>query len=154
MKIDLDRLVPVPADAQNEAGWLGLGIGAAAAWNGFDFWISYANTLARLYREAGGQKLLLTGAQMAPFGDLIHGGATLFPVVLIGALGMAIGHYAGHYAGSKSVYLMRRLPDKWEFHRRCLGLPLLGVAAALAVLAAQTGLHYLGYLLITPEGCL
>ena len=35
-----------------------------------------------------------------------------------------IYHYSYHFKGSKSIYLMRRLPDRWELHRRCLTLPI------------------------------
>ncbi len=32
----------------------------------------------------------------------------------------AVQNYQSHYRGSRSIYLMRRLPDRWELHRRCL----------------------------------
>ncbi len=44
--------------------------------------------------------------------------------VALGAVALGAWMYYSHYQNSQSVYLMRRLPDKWEYHRRCLTLPL------------------------------
>lgn len=54
-------------------------------------------------------------------------------VLLMGV--MAAVNYSRFYQGSKSIYLMRRLPDKWELHRRCLTAPLLccGIYVVTAV---------------------
>lgn len=154
MKIDLKRLNPAFADSRKEAGWLILALVTAVGWNGIHFLLKYLRQLSRLYRVTGTRRVLLPGAQMVPFGDVIRGGGTFYPVLLIGAAALALEHYLGHYRGSKSVYLMRRLPDRWEYHRRCLAVPVLTVLAAAAAFGLQTGLHYLCYLLLTPKGCL
>ena len=53
------------------------------------------------------------------------------PVLLLVlvAIGFAIYHYVTLRQGAKSNYLMGRLPDKKELHRRCLTFPLLMVLA-------------------------
>lgn len=57
-------------------------------------------------------------------------------------------------AGAKSIYLMGRLPDRWELHRRCLTLPL-GWLLSAVLLPVLTLLVYYGiYYLITPAACL
>lgn len=67
---------------------------------------------------------------------------------------LAAWHYAYHYQGSRSIYLMRRLPSRWELWRRCLALPAAGAVCAL-LLAALLLLCYFGlYLLLTPRPCL
>lgn len=76
----------------------------------------------------------------------------LFPCLLLalGAVVLAAYNYGKLWRGSKPVYLMARLPDRWELHRRCLGVPL-GLLLAALVLAALLLLVYYGvYRLLTP----
>lgn len=64
---------------------------------------------------------------------------------------LAISYYRGFRQGSEALYLMRRLPDRWELTRRCLALPLITIGiCALAILVLT--FVFLGiYLLLTPE---
>ena len=71
----------------------------------------------------------------------------LLPLVFL------LWHYAYHYQGSRSVYLMRRLPDRWEYHRRCLAIPAATVAATAVLLAGSLALFYGAYMLFTPAAC-
>lgn len=66
----------------------------------------------------------------------------------------AVQNYQSHYKDSRSIYLMRRLPDRWELHRRCLILPLLELAMTLFLLAALTVGFYFLYRGRAPEGSL
>ena len=58
------------------------------------------------------------------------------------------------YRGSKSIYLMKRLPTGGELFRRTAVLPLLGLLLTLAVFSALVCLYYFIYLRVTPEECL
>ena len=78
----------------------------------------------------------------------------LFPALFAGALCLAAYNYVGFRNGSKSHYLMRRLPDKWEHHRRCLALPLLAILAGLVLIPILIAVYYAIYLHFTPEQCL
>ncbi len=44
-------------------------------------------------------------------------------------------NYMTFYRESKSIYLMRRIPDRWELPRRCAAVPLIGLAAGLILTA-------------------
>ena len=75
----------------------------------------------------------------------------LYKLSLLLPLVFLLRHYAYHYQGSRSVYLMRRLPDHREFRRRCLALPLAALACFI-LLAAVTVLLYFGlYYLVMPD---
>jgi hypothetical protein len=56
--------------------------------------------------------------------------------------------------GSRSDYLMRRLPDRWEYPRRCVTLPLLGAVAIIAEFLIVTLIYFAVYALFTPGICL
>ena len=91
---------------------------------------------------------------MVDFIDLVEYAFLGFFLAITLALAFGLYHYAFHHQGSKSIYLMRRLPNGFELHRRCWTVP---VAAALIIAAAMvlTFLFYFAiYLLATPEGCL
>lgn len=97
---------------------------------------------------------LIAGAKMAPYRSLIGTSLRLFPLFW-GAMALEVfSAYRYHKTGSRSIYLMRRLPDKWELHRRCWGRPLIYTAGSLVLMGVILLFWYLMYLLITPAGCL
>jgi len=91
---------------------------------------------------------------MPPFAEMISGYLNGF-YVLAGSMIIAILlNYRYHRKNSKSVYIMKRLPDRWEFHKRCLTLPFIGMILAI-VAAGVMGLIYYGlYIYATPAQCL
>ena len=60
-------------------------------------------------------------------------------------------YVAYHYQGSRSIYTMRRLPQRAELLCRCLSLPLGGALACLLLFAALTALFCAVYLAVTPR---
>ena len=62
--------------------------------------------------------------------------------------------YLYYYQGSKSIYLMRRLPNRWEMHRRSITLPFAAFVIAVMTEIALWLLYYGIYLVCTPAQCL
>lgn len=96
-------------------------------------------TICSIWTE-GDRWVFPPGRMMHDFITLLDGVWPLFWVPAVTAILLALVNYHGFSQGSKAVYLMRRLPDRWEFHRRCLALPLLtlllgGVLMVLVLLA-------------------
>lgn len=90
-----------------------------------------------------------------PFYHELSGGAfTLFLIFALSMAGFIIYHYLSHYQGSKSIYLMRRLPDRWELHHRCLTLPLTGALIYLGCALFLLLVYFCIYLIVTPAQCL
>lgn len=141
----------------------GLGI---ATFCSFCFFLSqYEMALDLLYVFPSETRILEPGAQMTYFVNLINSKghvtnffsqAVFFPFVLVilGAICLAVYNFGGFHSGSKSHYLMRRLPNRWEYHRRCLALPLMTILASLILIPLLLGLYYAIYILFTPEQCL
>lgn len=91
---------------------------------------------------------------IAPFAELITG----FPYLGMGCFLVLMAvlvwrYYAFHTQGSMAVYTMRRLPNRWEYHRRCWMQPLLSALAELLLFAALTGLCWLLWYFATPSPC-
>lgn len=154
MRIDFDRFVPLGLDGKNESQWILAGLIVSALSALINFSNQYTDALSRLYVYGLGTKRLIPGAVMAPFYQTVMGCEVGFTLVCLAMALLAVYHYHYHTQGSKSIYLMRRLPRSWELHMRCLGLPVLGAAGAMASLGLLTVFFYLIYRFCTPAQCL
>jgi hypothetical protein len=75
-----------------------------------------------------------------------------FVYVAIAAIILAISYYRGFSQESQALYLMRRLPDRWELARRCLALPLMTIGICALAILVLTLIFFGIYWAITPEG--
>ena len=154
MKINLSRYAPPGFELRTELQFFIAGM-ALATLHSLSFLTRFAHAKSDLYGRIGTDRYLLPGAVMPDF----H---TLVGKALIGFLVLAIwwilvfvsAHYGYHFAGSKSIYLMRRLPDRWELHRRCWTLPLLVVLLCLLTATILFLVYYGIYMAATPKECL
>ncbi len=153
MKQWLERRVPLDCDSEAEVKWILTGIVVSFLMN-FRFLIAYLSARSRLFPYINGRKVFWEGAKIEPFGSLL--GFSLWGC-LLGAAAMvflAVWHYGVHHRGTKSIYTMRRLPDRWELHRRCLTVPALGAAAYLLEAGALLAIDFAIYRLATPAQAL
>lgn len=95
--------------------------------------------------------VLRSDAEMRPFADLLEDSLSWFAVLAVMAAVFAVWHYVYHRQGAKSIYLMRRLPDGWVLHRRCLALPVLELAACAVCALALFWLYFGLYVWVTPD---
>ena len=97
---------------------------------------------------------VVEGAVMAPFSQVVS--PALFPFwgAIAVMLGVVVYHYAYFTRESRSIYLMARLPSRWERHRRAWTLPILGMLLCLLAALLFTLLCYAVYLDKTPAQCL
>lgn len=126
-----DKLTPVGINARTELYAILAALGAAVLWsltavvrivdhmNGLTYTSSYgANAIA-----------------FSPYRPLLGTALDGFFLVALLLVFLALGHYLYHRRGARTDYLMRRLPRPWEYHLRCLALPVLGIVLALALAA-------------------
>ena len=118
------------------------------------FILRYLQARAELFVYENGNWKLMEGAVMEAFPILTENLFELFLIVWIYTAVIAVYHYFYQYQGSKMMYLMRRLPDRWELHRRCLFLPIMGLAVSVLYSTLLKILYYAIYMLFTPSQCL
>lgn len=152
-KFDWDRYVPLGVDGKKSLSGIGLGLGFSAVLS-LRFFLRLSMAYGDLFVWRNGVKYLRDGAKMPPFGQLRSGCFLPFAVVALALALSAAEFYFRHYQGSRSIYTMKRLPNRWELWRRVLTLPLCGIAACGLCVALLTALYYGIYLLVTPAGCL
>ena len=154
MKIDLSRHAPLGFRVRDEVkGFFG-GCFGATLFSLIYFLPRFNDQLDKLYHRNGKNRVLIPGAIMPDFVEIFGRSHWGFLVVIIAALAFIGGHYAYHYQESKSIYTMRRLPSRWELHRRCLTLPLLAVVAYLILAFLILLIFYAVYMNMTPDVCL
>ena len=89
--------------------------------------------------------------QMPDFYRLLDGNFLGFGVVALYCIGTVAFRFWYYYQGSKSIYLMRRLPDRSVLVRSGVEMPLKRILLSLAVMAGMVVLFYMVYWIATPE---
>jgi len=119
----------------------------------FSFIGKYNDAYSELYRWYNG-KYKLSGEMMIDFAELIEGCLGGFYLLCFVCLATVVWHYLYYYQGSKSIYLMKRLPNRMEIHKRAWTLPLLGIGITLLAAFLVMLLYFWIYLLVTPQECI
>ena len=152
-KLDLSRYAPPGINVRSEWQEYVAGLAVAVAYS-MIYLLRYFNARENLYEWTLKGRQLKEGAVMPDFAELMDGLLLVFVAIALTMIGLAVYHYIYHRIDTKSYYVMRRLPNRWEMHLRCLTLPLAGLlicgAAALIVIA----IYYWIYMGCTPEECL
>lgn len=154
-RFDLQHYIPLGLDGTGQCKCILGGLAGAALFS-LGTWIRYGSAYHSLfhYDRLHQTKILISGAIMPDFVDILGSGLLGFPVILVCMIALLAWNYGYHFRDSKSIYLMRRLPQRWELLRRCATLPLAGGIASLCAAALLFLLYFAVYLLLTPDPCL
>jgi hypothetical protein len=155
MRINLNRYLPPGVNAYQEMKWLMIGSLASILYS-FGFLIHYMESYQDLflYNDHGVEKVLNTNAVMPDFIVVLGSSLTGFLILGLCMAVVIIYHYVYHYLGSKSIYLMKRLPSRLELHKRCFTLPLLAIAICFFTAMILLFIYYAIYIAFTPKACL
>ena len=154
MKLDLSRHAPPGYDLRAEKGMFIGGMALSILYALFTFGSRFSNQLTELYRVEGTVRVLKDGAIMPDFVEILDGTLTPFWLLSVCFLAQIVSHYAYHFNETKSIYTMRRLPNRRELHRRCLTLPVLAAAIFLIMAFVFLLIFYADYMIVTPDVCL
>jgi hypothetical protein len=148
--------VPLGKIGTDHAAWIfGCVIGAAmfhfigfAAYHDYCLDALYADKKRTILLDPTGKDPWI---HMPTFAEMMSHRYVLFVIIIFCMAALAIRNYKYHFQGSKSIYLMKRLPDQRDLARRCLTLPVLGILASILFAAITTCLCYWVYMSSTPE---
>ena len=118
------------------------------------FLVRYMDYRGQLFEIRGSRKILIENAKMPNFEFLTKDLFEIFGVVLLFCALVVVYHYYYHSQGSKMMYLMRRLPNKWELHIRCFTLPVIASVISIIYMLVLRLLFYSIYIFCTPQQCL
>ena len=119
----------------------------------FGFWARYFDSYWDLFTREG-DNFVLSGKMMPSFDSIYEGDMYGFKLCALFCVAFVIHYYTYYRQGSKSIYLMKRLPNRFERHRRAFTVPLLMCIAFLIMAAITVAIYFGLYLLITPNECL
>ncbi len=152
----LSRLLPPNMDAEQVKGWIIALLTIAALLCSILFLCIYTEDYRNLFWDWGTKyQRIMTGAIMPRFGRYamltvyVTGGALLL------TLASTVLLYSSYYQGSRSIYLMRRLPDGRSLLRRQIwSVPLRVMGLLLLLGMVLLALSWLVWRFVTPAQCL
>lgn len=71
-----------------------------------------------------------------------------FPFIFVWCICLVGYHYFYHFHGCKSIYLMKRLPQKGEFLKRIIALPIFLFCLTILLMTGYMLLYYQIYLIV------
>lgn len=138
-------------EQERNSALLLLGIGAGLS---LSFLGNLYRAVVALYEYEKHQYVLRENAVAASFGHLVTGHWGLYVPFVLFLTAMMIYHYFYYRRETKSIYLMRRLPQRGVLFKSCVKGPLLGLGIGAMALAGLYLLYYGIYLLVIPAECL
>lgn len=153
----LSTLLPPNMAAQQVEGWItgGLTLELLGCLNAFA--THYCGDYNRLFVYRNGQRVLRQDAD-ALVEAFSHYAAPMVWItvgLVLLALALAAVLYSSYYQGSRSIYLMRRLPDSRKTLRQQVWcVPLRTAALLLAAGLLTIGAAWLTWRYMTPAQCL
>ena len=154
-KLDLSGYVPVGMDWERKKDNFEIWLMVAALFAMCSFMLQLVSALNVVYDYHGWSgRVLVSGAVMPDFYTTMDFVMLGYQAVGLYMLKAAYDNYGYHRQDSMSIYLMRRLPDRWELHRRCLGLPLMGVGLCVLAGLVTVVVCYGCYMVSAPQECL
>lgn len=90
------------------------------------------------------------GFRLSGFGYYTRGSMFFFWVILLFAIAFGIANYMSFYRETKSIYVMKRIPDGGEMFRRCFAIPLMAVALALVIAIILLIIYSMVYRYVPP----
>lgn len=156
--------VPPGFDWEKELAWMRVALICAVVFGSFLFLIRLGVSISNLYEQKwepavnGGYVStgigLKEGAVMGEVSAVLEWTRVGFALTGVLLVMMVVSHYRYYRQGSMSIYLVKRLPNGREYHRRNWSFILILAAVSLAVMVLMSLTHYGIYLLFTPKGCL
>jgi len=84
------------------------------------------------------------------FSEILRGHLLIFVLYFSECIGLIISFYRSYRIDSQSIYVMKRINDPLEIHRRSLSLPLFGILFGIVTVMIVVALLHLYYLNLTP----
>lgn len=151
----LRRRLPPNTDPAQMAATIRLWLIATAVVGAVLFAIRYTGSYNQLFYYVEGVRYLLPGQTILPFWSAAGRIAFLGGVQALMALLLPLQLYGSFSKSSRSIYLMRRLPDGGRTLRRMvMEVPLRWLAWTAAETLLLLGGAYLIWRFVTPAACL
>lgn len=147
------QIIPVGFKAETEI-WIFITAEAIGIIRALLFFYEYRIKYNSLFEIIYGERVLNATEDMPDFYEILKGCFNGFVIAAFIFISLLLYHYIYHHKDSKSIYTMKRLPDKNELHIRCLTIPLTGIVLSILLSVCLLLLFYYYYITKTPAECL
>ena len=129
----------------------------------FRFFAEYKKCYNRLWDVIGHvqpngtvvpERVVREGVKIEPFFEILGNSMMCFYILVFLLAVFGILHYVSYHQESRSILLVRRLPDRLFIWKTCAAGPMLGLLIALGAMGTLLLLYYGTYLIVTPAQCL
>lgn len=149
----LSRLFPLGWPWENELTLSAAAIGASALMALCLFAYRFGKAVDSLYDNFYRREpVLVPGRLMPSYPQVLGNSLFLFWLSALCFILLSIAHFLWHRWGSRSDYLMRRLPRQSELWKRCLAGSALLVTCTVLAAGVLFVLFFIWYYALTPAG--
>ncbi len=120
----------------------------------FIFFLQYEDSYDYLFENYGSKVFLKPDSVMPDFYSLVSDCFTFYLAPFLLFFAFAVFHWVYHYQHSKSIYLMKRLPQKGELYFRCFALPAIETVVYILIFFVLLFGFYFYYMNETPSSCI
>lgn len=145
----LERYAPPGYELKTELSYI-LFLSVASLLVSFMFFLRFREAYNLLFEFENGVKVLLPNAQMPGFETLSKDAFSLFQALWVWTLFLIRNHYRYFNVETKSVYLMLRLPNRFEYHMRCWAIPLAFILLSYLAITLLKVVYFTYYLNMIP----
>ena len=120
------------------------------------FFVGYREARAMLYEydRLNNKYFLRENAVIADFNSITEITFMGFIILSVVSFVFIIFRYTYYRQDSMSIYLMKRLPDRFEIHKRALIIPVILSSGSLICAFVIRSIYFLIYVIATPKQCL
>ena len=155
MKIDWKKFDPPGMDTDKEQAFFWVGMTGCFFYTVLGYLNAYGDAYRDLFIHRGVlEKVLRPERTIDPFGEILGDRLMVYLILAACMLVTVAIRYAYYGQGSKSIYLMRRLPDGGLLYRTCWVRPLARMGLALLAALVSLAVFYGIYVFVTPAVCL
>jgi len=145
----LERYAPPGYELKTELSYI-LFLSVASLLVSFMFFLRFREAYNLLFDFENGVKVLLPNAQMPDFGTLSNAPFSSFRTLWVWTFFFIRNHYRYINVETKSIYLMLRLPNRFEYHMRCWAIPLAFILLSYLVMILLKITYFTYYLNMIP----
>ena len=145
---------PPGTDASKEAAIFITGWIISFVFSIFDFLGRYVLQYNNLYVNISGETVLKTYVKMPSFRSLISYSFYGYIILAFCCVCLIVFNYSQFFIGSKSIYLMKRLPKRNEIHIRACTLPILAILVIVISVFLIKMIYFAIYMIFTPKICI
>ncbi len=155
----LEGIFPPGYEYRTELGLAGALWGTAAGVSAVGFAAKLYYAIDKLYQsvpmaDGAYRRMLREGARVEAFAELMQWHWALWVPALVFLTALPWLHYSYYCRETRSIYVMRRLPQRGTVLRSCVLGPVLGIGIAIVTAAVLYALYYGIYCLGVPPECM